>query len=203
MDIARPHLANSVRLTRVLAILSTLLILSNCASIPKGTDTTPVDPLALNAWTLAGKVGFRQAATSQSAFINWAQRQNDYIVRLNGPFGKGRVTLRKTGDIVTMNDGDREWSAQSPERLLYQLTGLRVPVSYMPDWAVGRMSAEANYTEAQYDDSGRLTAFSQAGWQVHYLRFGEKRQMQLPTKIRLTRDQIILTLVVKSWTTPH
>jgi outer membrane lipoprotein LolB len=43
--------------------------------------------------------------------------------------------------------------------------------------------------------------FSQAGWKVEYDRYTRAGTLVLPEKIRLTRPDLRITLVVNHWTT--
>jgi len=86
--------------------------------------------------------------------------------------------------------------------LLYEQTGLQMPVSGLRYWVLG-LPAPASQAGAasdrQLDARGRLTRFVQGGWLVRIRSYTEVGRFDLPAKVFIRRGDIDLRLVVDRW----
>ncbi len=90
--------------------------------------------------------------------------------------------------IATLDvPGDPPVSARSADELLFQSTGLALPVTPLRYWVRGKPAPGAfSRTES---------GFVQSGWTVEYLGF----EQGLPTRMRIERPEVRLILVVRGW----
>jgi outer membrane lipoprotein LolB len=79
---------------------------------------------------------------------------------------------------------------------MQQLLGWHLPLSHARYWVRGVPDPSLHW-QALMDEQG----FSQAGWKVEYDRYTRAGTLVLPEKIRLTRPDLRITLVVNHWTT--
>jgi len=158
----------------------------------------------LNDWTLAGKLGFRAPDNGGSATLNWMQRQNNYRLRLSGPFGAGSAQIDGNSQLAEMRYDDKIYR-QTPEQLAEQLTGVPLPVSALSWWARGVPSpSQPLATALATSPDGYASGFDQAGWQLSFSHFKQTDAGHLPGKITGTHTSsegrsYSFKLLISSW----
>lgn len=154
---------------------------------------------AINAWQISGKLGVRTPAESGSATLFWLQRNDYFDIRLAGPLGQGAARLHGHHQQVTLalaNQG--QYSAASPEALLEERLGWRLPVSHLLWWIRG-LPAPDSPSQLTLDSDSRLSQLSQDGWDIRYTRYQPSELGDLPTRLTLSGHDINITLVIKEW----
>lgn len=123
-----------------------LALLAGCAGLgPKeavqgeGNAQTWKDHKAqiatVDGWEINGKVGIRAPSDSGSGTLYWLQRNDYYDIRLSGPLGRGAARLTgHPGDVSLEVANQGRYQAASPEDLLQQQLGWRLPVA---TWCTG------------------------------------------------------------------
>lgn len=102
--------------------------------------------------------------------------------------GGGRISGHPDTGIRMEKNGETPVYGSSPERLVERLTGMQIPVSPMKYWVRGIPSPEADYSMGQ-------DSIAQDGWLVEY-RLDARG---LPKRITLTRGEVRVRVLVKSW----
>lgn len=197
-------------------VLLACLILSACSSrieVPEREglgEEIPADwaereqaLLALDRWNLTGKIAVRQAGESESAVINrWQQDDDAYELQLSSAFlGMGSVELQ--GDsgylLIRTSDGKR-YASSDPEALIEDVTGWRLPLTVLPYWVRG-VPAPDRPAELGFGPAGELQLLIQAGWEVHFQRYGTpaEGELALPTLITATNGDARVRLAVTGW----
>ena len=96
-----------------------------------------------------------------------------------------------------MADG-KKVNAASPEALLSQQTGYRLPVSNLYYWIRGlpvpNMSAKK-----RLDSENKLTELNQAGWFIQFLGYQQKGGVEMPDKIFLSNQTMTVKIVIHQW----
>ena len=193
---------------RVLAVCAILLGLAGCA----GPAVKPADrQLAwqarqqsleqLTGWRMSGRVSIVRGSESWHLNVRWRQADDSYDIFLSGPFGAGQARLTGEADRVVLYDADQQvYSASSPERLLYDHTGIFMPVSGLRYWVLGLPDPGKNHdSELALDDYGRLTELQQRDWRVSLGDYVEVDNLQLPERLEIRRDDVTVRLVVDDW----
>ncbi|HCD04151.1 MAG TPA: outer membrane lipoprotein LolB, partial [Methylophaga sp.] len=104
--------------------------------------------------------------------VTWQQHQDDFTIRLIGPFSQGAVELKGDDELVTMTFSDGQtYSATTPEQLLAEVMGWLLPVSALRDWVRGLPYSAIKIDGKTLDDKGRLMTLSQAGWEVEFIDY--------------------------------
>ncbi len=198
---------------RWLFLAASLLLLAACAG-PAGpaNGQTPEQAwqmhkarlASLQDWQFNGRLVFDNGAEVWSLKVRWQQMADGYNIMLIGPLGSGQVQLRgRDGDGVTLRNADNEtFRADNVESLLYQQTGLRMPVSGLRYWILGL--PDASVPEEKYtllDEQGRLLELKQANWHVEYLDYQQVADLSLPEKMNLSSGDIEVRLIIDHWTT--
>ena len=87
---------------------------------------------ALDGWQISGKVGIRAPRDSGSGTLFWLQRQDYFDIRLSGPLGRGAARLTgREGNVLLEVANQGRYEAESPEALLEEQLGWRLPVSHL------------------------------------------------------------------------
>lgn len=206
------------------ALLITALALSGCAIAPSAPISADAESAwqsrqaalaAIPAWTLAGRIAVNNdtasdgapdaannnvgSAINVSATLNWAQQPNDYRIEVVPPFGQGAINLEgNDAGVMIRLPGGRRLSAADPEALLYQQTNLRLPISSLRYWVMGRPDP-AFAAHKALDDSGRALWLEQSGWRVEFLRYNQINGLDMPDKLTVTRPPLRLRLVIDRW----
>lgn len=153
----------------------------------------------LNGWQISGKVGIRAPKDSGSGTLFWLQRQDYYDIRLSGPLGRGAARLTgREGKIILEVANQGRYEAESPEALLEEKLGWRLPVSHLQWWVRG-LPAPDSRSRVTLDASSQLAHLQQDGWDVEYLSYAEQNGYSLPERIKLHGDNLDVTLVIKDW----
>lgn len=148
-----------------------------------------------NDWRLRGKIGLRSPEKNGSGFIDWQQEGENFRLQVSGPLGQGSTSISGNQEQLFVQGGNEDQTQNAQEQATRAL-GWPLPQQEMPYWVRG-LAAPGKPHQAQWDD-GLLQQLSQGGWQIDFLRYSRHR-VPLPEKIKLTRDDIQLTLVVKRW----
>lgn len=154
---------------------------------------------ALDGWQIDGKVGIRAPQDSGSGTLFWLQRQGYYDIRLSGPLGRGAARLTGREGAVTLEvAGQGRYQAESPEALLEQQMGWRLPVSHLLWWIRG-LPAPDSKSRLTLDSDSRLARLEQDGWDVEYSSYAQQDGYWLPERLKLHGENLDVTLVIKSW----
>lgn len=213
----------SLRGAGVIAAVLITLLLSACASTPVVTSARAsagaagsawqarqAALAAVSAWTLAGRIAVNNdagtagdnstaGAVNISATLHWAQQPNDYRIDVIPPFGQGAIHLEGNSEGVVMQlPGGRQLSAADPDELLYAQTGMRLPISSLRYWVMGRPDPASEARKA-LDDTGRALWLEQSGWRIEFLRYSQIKGLDMPDKLVVTRSPMHLRLVIDRW----
>lgn len=199
-----------IRLFRQFFVLALIALLAGCAGL---TSREALEGLgnpaqwrahkqeigALDAWQISGKVGIQAPRDSGSGTLFWLQRQDYYDIRLSGPLGRGASRLTgRPGGILLEVAGQGRFEAESPEALLEQQLGWRLPVSHLLWWVRG-LPAPGSRSQLTLDGNSHLAQLQQDGWRVEYLRYAEHDGHWLPERLKLYGHDLVVTLVIKDW----
>ena len=153
----------------------------------------------LDGWQIDGKIGIRAPKDSGSGTLFWLQRQDYYDIRLSGPLGRGAARLTgRPGDVTLEVANQGRYNAPSPELLLEEQLGWKLPVSNLAWWVRG-LPSPASKSRLSLDGNSRLASLEQDGWQVEYTAYTEQNGYWLPERIKLHGSDLDVTLVIKTW----
>lgn len=154
---------------------------------------------AIDGWEISGKVGIRAPSDSGSGTLYWLQRQDYYDIRLSGPLGRGAARLTgHPGDASLEVANQGRYQAATPEDLLQQQLGWRLPVGNLVYWVRGLPAPEGK-SSLTLDGDSRLARLEQGGWTVEYTRYSQQGAYWLPERMKLHGQDLDVTLVIKDW----
>ena len=191
-------------------VFSLITLLAGCAGLtsresvegqgdPQQWQTHKAKVSALNGWQISGKVGIRAPKDSGSGTLFWLQRQDYYDIRLSGPLGRGAAHLTgREGNVLLEVANQGRYEAESPEALLQDQLGWRLPISHLLWWVRG-LPAPDSRSRVTLDADSQLARLEQDGWQLQYLSYVEQNGYRLPERIKLHGTDLDITLVIKDW----
>lgn len=189
-------------------LITPLLLLSGCASRPTtGLQTTSTfeweeqttAAQQLQRWEFSGRAAIRSLQESGTVSLDWQQEGDDYVLHISGAFGVGNTRIVGKPRIVMVTANGQTMVGRSPEQMILELTGLEIPVKPMRYWVLGAPSPESDF-QAMYQPSGELAILEQDGWKVEYPQARcQEGDYLLPTRIKLSRDNLSITLIISDW----
>ena len=153
----------------------------------------------LNAWRITGAIAAKQKKKTWTASLSWQQRRlGDSMIYLFGPLGGGSISLEQKNGIFTYQDGKKTTKSAHAEQLIFQETGVHLPIQHLSYWIKGIPSPKATQSH-QLDADGNLLTLNQAGYTLHYSAYTRVNGLSLPTKIHLQNADGTVKLVIKQW----
>lgn len=154
----------------------------------------------LDHWLLDGKLGYRDSNDGGSAWLSWQQQQQDFAVKLNGPFGAGATYISGNNQHAELKRAGHETiKAPSPAALTEQLFGWQWPVEQLQFWIKGIPSPGETPENQYHSPDGTLTHLTQSDWQLQFFNYSQINGWLLPGKIKGQRGDYNFTLIIKNW----
>jgi outer membrane lipoprotein LolB len=165
------------------------VVLGACASLPGAGLPLP------GGFELSGRVAVRHGKDAASGRIFWRHSNEADELLITSPIGQGIARISRERDQFRLVTGDRkEYRATDAESLTEQALGWRLPLDGLSDWVQARASP-GRPAEIR-GEPGNGLELRQDGWHVAYEEFREGK----PFRMRLTREDVEITLVVDQWT---
>ena len=161
-----------------------LSLLASCASQPVAVD---------QLWQLRGRLGLKTADEAASFNVFWRQNIESFDIHLSTSLGLSVAHIY--GDprhAVVELPKQGKFEAGSASELLAQHTGIDIPIESLVYWVRGEPAPGITFDRAKNEDSDVL---QQLGWRIEYLKY----ENLLPKRIRFSRPDLRITLVVQSW----
>ena len=170
------------------------LSLAACATLEQ--PTAPAGPIG-EAFHLSGRVAVKYGSEAASGIINWQHDPDGDDLLLSTPLGQGVAHIVRSGGLVSLTTSDQKlYQASDVESLTEQVLGWRLPLAGLPDWVRGRAAAGAP-AQTRLDQAQRLAELRQSGWLVEFQAY--KDDSGLPSRLRLSRADVEIRLVIDQW----
>ncbi|MFX4227153.1 MAG: lipoprotein insertase outer membrane protein LolB [Porticoccaceae bacterium] len=181
------------------SVLSVVLVsfLTACSSLE------PVPPMDASAsddsWHARGRFSYRSDDTTESGNFDWRQVGNSYQVRLYGPLGMGTVRISGNRDLVRIQAGDQDISSDQPLSLMYNMTGLEIPLNSLPHWLLGNPASSSARNLRAHPDETRA-GFTEYGWQLSYPGYQQSETGRtVPEELHASKNSVQLRLLIHSF----
>lgn len=149
-------------------------------------------------WDIDGAFSIRQPNKTTIASFDWTQKEKNYRIRIHSSLDLYGVNITgRPGLVMLWRAQNDHFTARSPEQLMQQQLGWRLPVSNLYYWMRG-LPAPGNY-QAQFDNYGHLSTLTQQGWQIQYAQYLSVRNVDLPQMLDLTNQDLGVKIVIKQW----
>ena len=176
----------------------TAAFVSACAVVPR--ELPRVDPAALSAFALEGRVNLRVPGESFPGRVRWEHAPTTDEMWFYSPVGSTVAHLSRDaqGARLVTSEG-REYRAADLHQLAWEVLGWDLPLGGLPYWVRGLAWPEAEAAVEQRDMQGQLARLEQAGWRVSYLDWSPAGVRGLPSRLDLEGERLRIRLVVERW----
>ncbi len=186
------------------------LLLSGCASIESSQTNvewqTHQQRLAsISQYQSSGKLGYISPEQRQSLNFRWQHAPQSSQLRLTTFLGQTALNLKitPTGAVVDTYD-DKTYTSSNAESLIYQLTGLTIPVEQLHDWLLGRPTSADGYLLNETNTLATLRKeINGQTWQLDYLNYKDVLvdgvALPLPQKLKLKQQDTSINIVISKW----
>jgi outer membrane lipoprotein LolB len=182
-----------------------VLLLAGCATVgPIDQHKASAERAArrsvldqITQFTIQGRASV-SGPTSGSVSLRWQQAPADFDLHVAGPLGVGAMSMSGNEQEVRVRAKDRSFVTRDPERTFYENLGWVLPLSGLRYWMLS-LPAPGSQFEEKLDAQGRVATLVQDGWSVSYTDYVMVRQMELPRRVVLARDDVKIRVVVDDW----
>ena len=176
------------------ALFLACLLFAGCATIEQ--QAAPAG-LVGEAFHLSGRVSVKYGSEAASGKISWQHDTAGDDLLISDPLGQGVARIVRSDAMVSLTTSDQKvYQASDVEALTSQVLGWRLPLAGLHDWVRGRASAGVP-AQTRLDSSQRLAELRQSGWLVEFLDYDGARG--LPARLRLSREDMEIRLVIDQW----
>jgi outer membrane lipoprotein LolB len=153
----------------------------------------------VNDFKMSGRIGIQMQGYGLSGPIHWQHTSRLDDIDLFSPFGGKVAQINKTEAGVTLIAQDGKiYQAQDTESLTQQTLGWRIPFASLSDWIIGRPT-KGIASRLTWDEAGKLHNLTQDGWEISYMEYQHKNNLDLPSKINLRNSKMNVRLVIENW----
>jgi outer membrane lipoprotein LolB len=172
-------------------------LLAACAAVLAACAAVPPETLPPGGFSLVGRVSVRYGDEAATGRLTWRHSDGGDELLISTPLGQGVAEITRRDGVYTLvaANGER-YSAADPERLTRQALGYALPLDGLPDWVQGR--PEKGVEAVTRYDGERLAELRQRGWLIDYSGSDDRP----PKRVRLTRGDLDIRLVIDEWQLP-
>jgi outer membrane lipoprotein LolB len=165
--------------------------------------------LAVEAFTLTGRVAVAAGEQGFSAGLRWQQRGAQGAIMLEGPFGMGALAIETEADElrVTTGRGERFEGAAARTALEEEL-GFALPLAALRYWVRGLPAPATASPGATTPDvaeelidaaAPRLQRLQQQGWSIEYTEYQAAPFDYQPRRVVARNGSARVRLVIERW----
>ncbi|NGZ13266.1 lipoprotein localization protein LolB [Vibrio aestuarianus] len=195
---------------RLIVAFFTFGVLFGCSSLPE--QITSVEWQShqqqlqkITQYQVSGKLGYISPQQRQSLNFFWQKQQDSSQLRLSTFLGQTVLNLSITPQGATAETyDDQVLSAVNVDALVYQLTGLEIPIEQLQYWLLGLPNQADSY---QLNDSNTLAfldkTIAATPWHLDYQQYQFQQfadqTIPLPSKMKLKQANTSLNIVISKW----
>ena len=154
---------------------------------------------AIAEWGLAGKISLDDGDQGGSGKLKWDVEPGQSDLGFHGAMGRGAWHLKMgpEGAHLKLADGT-ERTAADVNDLIREHVGWPVPLDALQWWARG-LAAPGIVEDEQFGDEGLLVSLRQFGWNVDFNRYDSVEDIELPVRLKATRNNYRVKLAISRW----
>lgn len=158
---------------------------------------------ALHSWDIHARAALTLKGEAYNIGLSWERSSERFMLLLEAPFGQGVFRIdRDVGGAYRLRLPDGQvFTNATAEALLEEVIGWSLPVGGLEYWIRGIPQPGTDYSH-RLDAQGRARSIRQDRWDISYLDYFAE-QPQLPRRIKLSRDELALKLVIERWQQPE
>jgi len=158
-----------------------------------------VAPRIPERFLISGGIGVLQDAEGWHGKMSWRQNQEDFSIKLMGPFGSEQAELRKSASKMELRAPNGQ-SISGAKLALWEkkMFGESLPVTALPYWLHGYPYPGIKDAVVK-GGKGAVREIRQDGWRVEYSGWRKLGGRSMPGKILLTKRKVRIKLVVNDY----
>ncbi|MDR1057275.1 MAG: lipoprotein insertase outer membrane protein LolB [Coxiellaceae bacterium] len=186
-------------LTAVMLII--VIFSSGCVCFQKPPPSCQARQVTLQqvtGWDLSGALSVTYNKKGDFAHFTWVQKENCYTINIFGPLNISNIRIVGDANNVTLWQAKKKYiRAKTPEQLIYDQLGWRLPVSNIRYWILAH-PVPGKIDAINFDQHGHLVFLRQNGWQIKYFGFRAHRSkhIDLPQIIEIKNEEITIKIKV-------
>lgn len=195
---------------RAILGVTTLTLLFGCAQQPSNPTNVKWEQhqqrlATLDHYSASGKLGFISPEERRSMTFYWQQDGDNTQLRLTSVFGQTLLKLTMTPEQTQIDTYEGEhYQSVNGEQLLYQLTGLIIPLKQLPNWLKGAANQGDKYTLLETNTlASQSSQIANQLWQINYQRYSDIKDndvtLPLPSLLQLKQQDIKINLQISQW----
>ncbi|WP_241904122.1 lipoprotein insertase outer membrane protein LolB [Shewanella sp. 10N.286.52.B9] len=188
-------------------LLMSCLLLTACSIRPPHTlaETQVKHPSDAQAWELQGKLAFRSSSDKFSTNLFWLHDQSSQYDRdeltLTTMIGTTVLSLKSENGLASLDIQDKTYTDNNPERLIYRVSGMTIPINKLPLWITGQVAPDDEVLE--YNPDGSIKRFSSADnggdWLVSFMSYQQQSGAKLPRLLQINRADVQIKIQINQW----
>jgi len=151
----------------------------------------------LHAFTLQGRLA-ETGLVSFGGTLSWMQDGETFQARFFGPLGVGAVAISGTAQEMEVRSKDGSVRTREPEAYMQQQFGWSLPLRGLRYWVLG-LPAPGGESRLKLDESGRILALKQDGWELDYGEYQDAGGLSLPKKFTISDSERGFKVFVDQW----
>jgi outer membrane lipoprotein LolB len=151
----------------------------------------------LHAFTLQGRLA-QTGLVSFGGTLSWMQDGETFQARFFGPLGVGAVAISGTPQEMEVRSKDGAVRTREPEAYMQQQFGWSLPLRGLRYWVLG-LPAPGGEPRLKLDESGRILALKQDGWELDYSEYQDVNGLGLPKKFTISDSERGFKVFVDQW----
>jgi len=158
----------------------------------------------LSHWSIRGRVAIYVKEDVYNLGMSWQREDNNSTLKLEASLGQGLIMLTRNANRIELTTAEGESvHGNNAQQLLYDTTGLLIPVEGLQTWIKGIPHEQSDFQHA-IDAEGRTQSLQQDGWKINYLKYSDSALPQidrasLPRKLYMKHDGLALKIVIDQW----
>lgn len=155
--------------------------------------------LAMEEWGLTGKISLDDGDQGGSGKLKWDVGPDQSEMGFHGAMGRGawNLSMGPEGAQLKLSDGT-EQTAVDVDDLIREHVGWPVPLGALQWWARG-LAAPGVIDNEQFGPEGLLVSLRQFGWNVEFNRYNSVGDIELPVRLKATRNNYRVKLAISRW----
>lgn len=174
-----------------------LLALTGCSSIKtfdakQGQQLSQQQRLDIQQWNMQGRLLIKSNEVL-TANVQWQHNKQEDVLKLSGVLGLGAILIELREHEIVLYDAHGEKQASKDiDAFIARQIGFVVPITALRRWVLG---AYLQGVPVHHLENG----FQQLGWHIAYDEYMATSVGVLPRKIKVTKENIKLKLIVDQW----
>ncbi|MEM7465378.1 MAG: lipoprotein insertase outer membrane protein LolB [Pseudomonadota bacterium] len=154
----------------------------------------------IDVWSFRGRAAVQRSAEGWSATLHWQQNGSAYRLRIVAPLGQGTYEILRDAEQVSLIDKDNQvYHAQSPEALVENAIGWKLPISNIEYWIRGLTGPTEKPSQLSLDEGGLIQDLASGGWRVSILEYQYIQGVAMPRKLFMNYGDTKIRVVISKW----